>query len=291
LQHVLSNGIALVLIGILLERLAGHARFAAIFAVSALSGSVLSLIVNPLNVVGVGASGGIVGLFAATFVVSLRVASETARKSVMRRAAYTAVLMLVPSGGSAPGFETDYAAHFGGAIGGAAAAFLLFRSWPQDRSNLRIIYGASAAAAAYFVVAAFAVIPVRQQHDLLPLYKELTPNWPTNREEAKRRAPAVIAEHPRDPRAHLARAVTLVESRDLNGAEKEMRDILADREMLTLPLFHALERDVRLLLSGLLLDLRERDQAQDVARPLCGRALPPKMQERFNQMGLCDGRG
>lgn len=289
LAHLISNGIALVLIGVLLERLVGHARFAAIFAASALAGSVLSLIVNPANIVGVGASGGIVGLFAAVFVVSFRVASETARKSIMRRAAYTAILVLIPSGG-ASGIHTDYAAHFGGAIGGAAAAFLLFRSWPQDRSSLRMLYGAAALAAAYFAIAAFAVIPIRQQHSFFALYKQLTPEWPTNFEEAKRRAPAALTEYPRDPRARFARAATLAESHDLSGAEKEMRAILADKEMLALPAFQVLERNVRFLMSGLLVDLRRRDEAQDIARPLCGRALPSTMQQRFDGLGLCEAR-
>jgi rhomboid protease GluP len=206
----------------------------------------------------------------------------------MRRAGFTAVLVLLPSGGSASGFQTDYAAHFGGAIGGAAAAFLLFRSWPQNRTNLRLTYGTVAVAAAYFAIAAFAVVPIRQQHHLVVLYKELTPDWPTDFEEGKRRAAVALAEHPRDPRAHLARAATLAENKDLSGAEREMRGILADRDMLALPRFHALERNVRFLLAGLLLDLRRRDEARAIARPLCGHALPLKMQERMDKMALCD---
>ena len=70
--HVLFNGFALFLAGMILERVIGHAWFAAIFAVSAVCGSLISLSINPANVVSVGASGAIMGLFAATLVAAHR---------------------------------------------------------------------------------------------------------------------------------------------------------------------------------------------------------------------------
>ena len=56
--------------GILLERLIGWRRFAVLFCVSAIGDSAASLLISPDNILGVGASGGIIGLFAAVIVAS-----------------------------------------------------------------------------------------------------------------------------------------------------------------------------------------------------------------------------
>ncbi len=288
LPHLISNGIALLLVGILLERVIGHARFAAIFVISALCGSAASLFFNPLTNVGVGASGGILGLFAAAFVVGSRMTSQSNRGILKRRAAYAFALALLPSSSSAAGVQIDYAAHFGGAIGGGAMALLLFRSWPQNRSNVSLMYVTGAIAASYFAIAALSVLPIRQQQHLVTLYQQLAPDWPADLEKAKRRAAEILVKYPRDPRAHLTRAMTLAEGKDLDGAEREMRRVLADREMLSLSRFETLEPNVRYLLAGLLLDLRKRDEAQEIAKPLCGRDLPPSMAEHFRKMALCD---
>ena len=56
--------------GILLERLIGWRRFTVLFCVSAIGGSAASLLINPDNMLGVGASGGIIGLFAAVIVAN-----------------------------------------------------------------------------------------------------------------------------------------------------------------------------------------------------------------------------
>lgn len=62
--------LALWRVGILLERLIGWRWFAALFCVSAIGGSAASLLISPDNILGVGASGGIIGLFAAVIVAS-----------------------------------------------------------------------------------------------------------------------------------------------------------------------------------------------------------------------------
>ena len=63
---------ALILVGPALERLLGHARFLAVYLVSALGGSVMFYLVGPPNVEALGASGAIFGLFGAWFVVARR---------------------------------------------------------------------------------------------------------------------------------------------------------------------------------------------------------------------------
>ena len=75
-----------VLAGSLLERAVGKLWFAAFFVVGALGGAAGSLLVNPHSLVSVGASGAIMGLFAAMFVISFRYTSGHDRSSLQRRA-------------------------------------------------------------------------------------------------------------------------------------------------------------------------------------------------------------
>jgi membrane associated rhomboid family serine protease len=63
--HIAGNGVALLLGGWMLERLVGRLWFFAFFAVSALGGSLVSLVVGPANLVSVGASGALMGMLPA----------------------------------------------------------------------------------------------------------------------------------------------------------------------------------------------------------------------------------
>src|SRR5208283_6230464 len=72
LLHIAFNGIALYFAGAVLENVIGRAWFAGVFAVSAVTGSAMSLLINPDSLISVGASGAIMGLFAAAFVVAYR---------------------------------------------------------------------------------------------------------------------------------------------------------------------------------------------------------------------------
>ncbi len=76
LMHLAFNGFALYVLGPQLERWLGHLRYAALWGVSALGGSVLGLLVQP-TVMSVGASGAIFGLFGAVFVFGKRLRLDT----------------------------------------------------------------------------------------------------------------------------------------------------------------------------------------------------------------------
>jgi membrane associated rhomboid family serine protease len=70
--HIIFNMWALLVIGPALERLLGHARFLAVYLLSALGGAVLFYLLAPVNEPSLGASGAIFGLFGAYFVVARR---------------------------------------------------------------------------------------------------------------------------------------------------------------------------------------------------------------------------
>ena len=70
--HILFNMWALYVLGPPLERHLGRLRFAALYLLSALGGSVVVYLFSPLNAATAGASGAIFGLFGATLVASKR---------------------------------------------------------------------------------------------------------------------------------------------------------------------------------------------------------------------------
>jgi len=130
--HILGNGIALLWGGWLLERLVGRLWFFAFFSIGALGGSLVSIAVNPINLVSVGASGALMGLFAALFVGSFRYPSGTAART---RLLLNSLRILVPS--LLPFLQTssvgriDYGAHIGGTLSGAILALALLKCWPE----------------------------------------------------------------------------------------------------------------------------------------------------------------
>jgi membrane associated rhomboid family serine protease len=68
---------ALIVVGPGLEQLLGRVRFIAVYLLSAVGGGVLFYLIGPSNVLALGASGAIFGLFGAWFVVSRRLRLDT----------------------------------------------------------------------------------------------------------------------------------------------------------------------------------------------------------------------
>ena len=133
--HLAMNGLVLVLAGAVLERAVGRLWFAAIFVVGALGGACGTLFLDPRNLVSVGASGAIMGLFAAILVISFRYQNKQVRGLLQRRAFQVLVPSFLPLAGAAQIGKIDYAAHAGGAIAGGIAAYFLSELW-RDTDTL-----------------------------------------------------------------------------------------------------------------------------------------------------------
>jgi membrane associated rhomboid family serine protease len=169
LAHIVGNGVALLWGGWLLERLVGRLWFFSFFAVGALGGSLLSLAVMPANMISVGASGALMGLFAALFVGSFRLASGSDGRV---RLQVNSLRILIPS--LLPLFSTsvghiDYGAHFGGALSGAAMAALLLKHWPQTArlpQLRRVAIGIAAGGGILFAASAGFAIAKYSKYDV-----------------------------------------------------------------------------------------------------------------------------
>jgi len=125
--HLLFNMYALYWLGPQLERSLGHVRFAALYVLSALGGSVASYWFSDLRTVSVGASGAIFGLITATIVISREMRTDVSQLVVL-------LGINVVIGFLQPGI--DWRAHFGGAVTGAAVAFIYTKGTRLNRDQI-----------------------------------------------------------------------------------------------------------------------------------------------------------
>lgn len=266
--HILFNGLALWLIGRLSERLMGVAWFAATFTVSALGGSALSIAVNPSNLLSVGASGAIVGLFLATFTLSFHFTTGDMRSRLQGRTLGTLVPALVPILSGAHGAAIDYGAHFGGAAAGLAMGLAMLALWPKALPRPRFARFAGGVALGGLALCAASLPPGIINYRKQPLYAELFQPWPTTEAEARARAYDIVTAKPRDPRGHFVQGLALIDAKDLPGAEEELRKAVSDPDMLGL-LAPRYENRIRLVLGAVLRDEKKSDAAEVVLAPAC----------------------
>ena len=121
--HILFNGLGLLLFGSLVERTYGHLRFAVIYVIAGLAGSVLSFGMNSIAI-GAGASGaifGVLGALGAFFAVQ----RNTIGKRAWINLAAVAVMAGISLGYGLVTPRIDNWAHLGGLIGGAAMGLAL----------------------------------------------------------------------------------------------------------------------------------------------------------------------
>jgi membrane associated rhomboid family serine protease len=141
LIHLVFNMWALYVVGPPLEKWLGRLRFGALYALSALGGSVLVYLLSPLNSSTAGASAAVFGLFGATFVVAKRLHLDVGW--VVALIAINLVFTL-----AAPGIS--WQGHVGGLVTGTLVA-LGYVYAPREHRNL-VQAGVTAAFVALFAL-------------------------------------------------------------------------------------------------------------------------------------------
>jgi len=289
-SHFLGNCLAFALVGFLLEPIIGRGWFALIFAASALGGVAGSMIGNPPSLSTVGASGAITGLIAAAFVMSFHARTDAgdARK-MRRRALFFGVPALLPLFLGARG-HTDYHAHLGGAIVGAAIAAFLMATW--DGTSFRPRWARPAARVSAATLAASilscAFIPLHFGEQAA-LAQTLIPEAVAAEPDAllTRRSEELMSRYPEDPRAYLVRASALSESRRLSEAETMLRQAMA----MPWPARPWAETQMHQRAQGILAVLlvydHNRSEAVDLARDLCRDRSQPDLTLMLTKAKLC----
>ncbi len=155
--HLLFNMWALYVIGPPLESWLGRLRFGALYALSALGGSVLVYWLAPIGAATAGASGAIFGLFGATFVLAKHLRLDM-RWLVAIIVANLILTFTVPS--------ISWQGHIGGLVTGALIA-AVFVYAPRERRNL--VQGGVCAA----VLVVFALLIYWRTAELVGQYGQL----------------------------------------------------------------------------------------------------------------------
>ena len=118
IMHVMFNGYSLWVLGNLIERVIGPARFLLVFTVSVITGCLAVMVLSPESLT-VGASVGIFGLFSALFVINRGLGGNNV--------SLLAIIGLnLAIGFIVPGIA--WQAHVGGLIGGLVTTLLLRRA-------------------------------------------------------------------------------------------------------------------------------------------------------------------
>jgi membrane associated rhomboid family serine protease len=156
LTHLLFNMWALYVVGPPLELWLGRLRFGALYALSALGGSVLVYLLSPLTAATAGASGAVFGLFGAAFVMAKRLNLNVGWVAALIgiNLIFTFVVPAISSQ------SISWQAHVGGLVTGALVG-LAYVYAPRDRRNL------IQAGVTLTVVALFAVLIWWRTSDLL----------------------------------------------------------------------------------------------------------------------------
>jgi membrane associated rhomboid family serine protease len=269
--HIAGNVTVLLLVGWLLEPLIGSAWFAALFFVGALGGACASMLMNPAQVVTVGASGAIMALLSSTFVCSF----HDEAGSVAKRMRYLSLRLILPSllpslAGAAS--HTDFSAHTGGALAGVAMGFAMMILWPENaprpafKSLAWSVAGIGAVLAAVSFALAMQVSPVMAARDvgLIPQNE-----MPHDTPDGIAASADLVTRYPRDPRGHLFRAMHFLEIRDASDAGDQLRTALAGMDAVRDEVSEKVEPSIRIMLALTLVAQGRQPEAVTVATPAC----------------------
>jgi rhomboid protease GluP len=269
--HIVGNALVLLLVGYLLEPLIGSAWFAALFVVGAFGGAWASLFMNPAGIVTVGASGAIMALLSATFVCSF----HDEAGGVAKRMRYLSLRLIIPSllpSLASAASHTDFSAHTGGAVAGAAMGFALMILWPEDapRPAFKPVAYAIAAlgislAAVAFWMAMHATTAIAERDIGLIPQNEI----PRETQEDIAASADLVTRYPHDPRGHLFRAMHFLQIRDVPDAGDQLRIALDGLPAVKDEISPKVEPSVRIMLALTLVARGRQQEAVGIAQPAC----------------------
>jgi membrane associated rhomboid family serine protease len=149
IAHIVMNMWSLWILGPMVERVTGRIRFAALYLLSALGGSVAIMLLAPAAG-GYGASGAIFGLVAAYFVICKRLKRDVTYSG--RLALYSVVWLV------ATAWFTSWQGHLGGLLAGGAVTL----AYAYAPARQRTLIQAGAAAGLLTLMIALVVLKVSE---------------------------------------------------------------------------------------------------------------------------------
>jgi rhomboid protease GluP len=289
ITHIVINGVVLWYAGRVLETMIGRLWFAAVFVIGGIAGGLMSLAVNAHNIVSVGASGAIMAVLAATFVLGFRYEAGSERQSLQYNALRLLIPSLIPLGASFSASAIDYGAHFGGAIAGAIMAAILLAIWRKRDATPSLMHVATAIVTLGLLGTGYSAMANAHEYRIYNLQRLLIPEAaiPNDFADTIAKAPDLLKKYPRDPRARLYDAIALVQAKDLAGAEKQMRIGLSEEDILRVLLTPTSRIHLQSYLALILYDEDRNDEAIEYAKAGC-MSTSASQHPNLVKTGLCE---
>jgi rhomboid protease GluP len=248
-----------------------------------------SLLLNPPEIVSIGASGAIMALLAAGYLCSFRLPWGAARNQAQMGLISVLIPSLLPLAMLQTGVHVDYAAHLGGAVSGGLAGLALFRIWPLDQALPRFRQLAAVLAIIGVGASVLSFALVAQHYAFWAAAGNLMSDDEATAADGSKTAAetaALVQRYPADPRAHFLHALRLFSAGDDSGGEAELRTALAKNAALP----GIFKPDLALELQGYLALALARQgkaaEARDAARGTCA-AGSTQTAPMLRQSGLC----
>lgn len=286
LDHLIGNLITFAIVGLLLEPMIGIGWFAAIYFTGGFVGAVLSVMINPADVLGVGASGAIMATLAALFTLSFHAGAP--RPNLMRRVAAGALFpALIPAAASG-GAIVDIHAHLGGCLAGAVLAFVMLIYWqeedehPPGRSLAAIIASVWVAATVW----AFSASTQTYAHYAKDGLGYIPPNEMPK--DMLSGSYALVEKYGKDPRAHMFRGLYFLGKHNAADAEPYFRTAIRLGEKS--PVMGDGFRDWSVVLLALSVQAQRRPaEAHGIVAPVCAKrdTLDRRTRETLQLTRLC----
>ncbi len=237
--HLIGNAVALLAAGYALERNIGARWFACVYMVSALAGSLVSVMNDDPNIVGVGASGAIMGVLACAIICRFRIETPGTRSRAQKLSTFFVVSAIAPVIFPSLGDpRVDLAAHLGGAVAGGLMGVLLCEVFSSGQKTPAYAQSAFAVASVMLAISgtgfllnseASAAAPAGSPAAILIAPNEL----PGTPEEQERRSADLVQRYPLDPRSHLFRALAFLKQQDSVAAARELHAAMDNRKNMT----------------------------------------------------------
>lgn len=292
LNHLISNGVVLAVIGFMLEPLIGPRWFAGLYGAGAIGGGLCSILLNAPDIPAVGASGAIMGVLAGAFLCG---ASHKAGPKGRRMQTWSLRLMLPALIPMAADSHVDYAGHLGGVVAGLLVGVVLQMAWPRgaDRPEAGEVGLTIGAVVISGGVLALLLVPHTPASAAALRPSTLIPDesLPAMDAVTADQARDLVARYPHDPRAHLFRGFAfLQDSHDLADAEEQFRLALDPADLATARLEPSFEKTVKAMLALTVAYEHRPDEARALGGPLCGYADAnlSEIAAEMHKIRICD---
>jgi hypothetical protein len=274
---------ALYFAGAIVEPALGASWFLIVFLVSALGGSITSVIFHSENYLSVGASGGIMGLLVLALLISFRLSSSDSRKAeALNRIPRILIPALIPIANKYS--HIDFAGHFGGVIAGGVVGWILLKYISELKTqklgrNLALFS---------FLILSFAGFSTVQNYQKFVLFNELVPEekMPKRISENIEKFLELLKEYPNDPRLLLLQSSVYFDQKKFYESEMVLKKMLLNPKLILMT--NPILREIGGAdLVSVLKEQGKLQEARGVATLICGTESAKKISKILNELKVC----